>query len=135
MSTQFSVAVRNARANAIEATIGTSPILEIRSGAKPENAAAADSGTVLATLTLPSDWMGDAASGVKELAGTWEDTSADADGTAGHFRIKDSGGTTCHWQGDVTATGDGGELTVDNVSFAAGQSFEITSFSVTEGNA
>jgi hypothetical protein len=38
-------------------------------------------------------------------------------------------------QGSVTATGGGGDLIVDNVSFAAGQQFTITSFSLTAGNA
>jgi len=134
MSLQLSTAVRNARLDAIETTIGTAPILEIRTGAAPANCAAADSGTVLATVTLPSDWMAAASSGSKAKSGTWQDTSADASGTAAHFRIKDSGGTTCHIQGTVTATGGGGDMTVDNTSFAAGQSFTVTSFTLTDGN-
>lgn len=135
MSVQLSTGVRNARLDQIESTIGTAPILEIRTGAPPANCAAADSGSVLATLTLPSDWMAAAASGAKAKSGTWQDASADGTGTAAHFRIKDSGGTTCHLQGTVTATGGGGDLTVDNTSFAAGQSFTINTFSLTDGNA
>lgn len=61
--------------------------------------------------------------------------SADAAGTAGHFRIYASDGSTCHMQGTVTATGGGGDLTLDNVSIAAGQSVTITSFTLTEANA
>lgn len=53
MTLQKSVAVRNAGLDSIEATIGTSPILTIRTGAPPANCAAANSGTVLATITLP----------------------------------------------------------------------------------
>lgn len=135
MAIQLSVAVRNARLDSIESTIGTSAILEIRSGAQPANCAAADSGTVLATLNLPSDWMAAAASGSKAKSGTWQDASADATGTAAHFRVKDSGGSTCHLQGSVTATGGGGDMTVDNTSFAAGQGFTVTGFSLTDGNA
>ena len=56
-------------------------------------------------------------------------------GTAGHFRLLDSGGTTCHAQGTVTATGGGGDLTLDNTSIASGQSVTITSFTLTAGNA
>jgi hypothetical protein len=67
--------------------------------------------------------------------GTWEDTSADAAGTAGHFRIKDSGGTTCHIQGTVTITGGGGDMTLDNTSIAAAQAITITAFSITAGGA
>lgn len=135
MTVQLSVAVRNARADVVESTIGTSPILRIRTGAQPANCAASRTGTVLASLTLPSDWMGAASSGAKALSGTWQDSSADNTGTAAHFEIMDSGGTTCHLQGSVTATGGGGDLTVDNTSFASGQSFSITSFGWTEPNA
>lgn len=132
---QLSTTVRNARLDVIESTIGTSAIMKIRTGAAPANCAAADSGTVLATLTLPSDWLAAAASGSKNKSGTWEDASADAAGTAAHFRIYDSGGSTCHIQGTVTATGGGGDLTVDNVVFAAAQAFSVTGFTLTDGNA
>lgn len=129
------MAVRNARLDAVESTTGTSAILTIRTGAAPANCAAANSGTVLATVNLPSDWMAAASSGTKAMSGTWSDASADNAGTAAHFRIHDSGGTTCHLQGTVTATGGGGDMTVDNTSFAAAQAFSVTSFTLTAGNA
>jgi hypothetical protein len=132
---QFSVAVRNARLDAIETAVGTSAIIKIRTGAQPANCATADSGTVLATVNLPSDYFANAGSGAKAKSGTWEDTSADAAGTAAHWRLYASDGTTCHAQGTVTATGGGGDMTVDNVVFAAAQAFTITSFTITDGNA
>jgi len=135
MTLQYSVAVRNAKLDAFETTVGTSAIMEIRSGAPPATCATANSGTVLATLTLPSDWMAAASGGTKAKSGTWQDTSADAAGTAGHFRIFASDGTTCHAQGTVTITGGGGDMTFDNTNFAVGQSFSITSFTLTAGNA
>lgn len=135
MALQLSVATRNALLDAIETTIGTSAVLKIRTGAQPANCAAADSGTVLATLNLPSDWMGAAGSGAKSMSGTWSDSSADASGTAAHFRLYASDGTTCHAQGAVSASGGGGEMIVDNVSFSAGQAFSITAFTLTAPNA
>lgn len=135
MALQYSVAVRNSRLDAVETAIGVSAILKIRTGAAPADCAAADSGTVLATCNLPSDWLAAAGSGTKAKAGTWEDTSADAAGTAAHFRIYASDGVTCHMQGTVTATGGGGDMTVDNVVFAAAQAFSVTSFSLTAANA
>jgi hypothetical protein len=132
---QLSTTVRNARLDTIESTIGVSAIMKIRSGAPPSNAGTADSGTVLATITLPSDWMAAAASGSKAMSGTWQDTSADNAGTAGHFRIYDSGGTTCHIQGTITATGGGGDMEVDNTVLAAGQQFTVTSFTLNDNNA
>jgi hypothetical protein len=135
MSFQFSTAVRNGRLDAIETVIGAGAILKIRSGTVPANVGTADAGTVLATLTLPSDWMAAASSGSKAMTGSWADASADATGTAAHFRIYASDGTTAHIQGTVTATGGGGDMTLDNVSIASGQSITITSFSLTDGNA
>lgn len=134
MAVQLSVAVRNARLDAIETTIGTSAVLRIRSGAQPATCATADSGTVLATLNLPTDWMAAASSGSKAISGTWQDLSADATGTAGHFRIYDSGGTVCGIQGSITATGGGGDMTLDNTSIASGQQVTITSFTLTDAN-
>jgi hypothetical protein len=135
MTLQQSVAVRNARLDAIETAIGASAIMKIRTGTVPASCATADSGSVLATLNLPSDWMAAAAGGSKAYNPTWADNSADAAGTAGHFRIYASDGTTCGMQGTVTATGGGGDLTVDNTNFAAGQQFTITGFTITAGNA
>lgn len=135
MALQYSVAVRNAQLDALETAVGASAVLKIRTGAQPATCATADSGTVLATLSLPSDWMAAASSGSKALSGTWQDASADADGTAAHFRLYASDGTTCHAQGTVTATGGGGDMTLDNTSIASGQSVTITSFTITAGNA
>ena len=135
MSIQLSVAVRNGRLDSIETVVGTSAVLKLRTGAAPANVAAADTGTVVATMTLPADWMAAAASGSKALAGTWQDTSADAAGTVAHFRIYASDGTTCHLQGTVTITGSGGDMTLDNNVLALAQSVSITSFTLTDGNA
>jgi hypothetical protein len=137
MSLQLSVTVRNALLDGIESGIGTSAILKIRTGAVPANCAAADSGTVLATLSLPSDWMAAASSGSKAKSGTWEDLSADAGApsNAGHFRIYATDGTTCHMQGTITATGGGGDMTLDNISISAGQSITVTGFTLTAPNA
>ncbi|MDX0802478.1 hypothetical protein GOL41_17350 [Sinorhizobium medicae] len=135
MALQYSTEVRNAKLDAVETAIGVSAVLKIRTGAPPINCATADSGTVLATCNLPADWMAAASGGTKAKAGTWEDTSADAAGTAAHFRLYASDGTTCHAQGTMTATGGGGDMTVDNTSFAAGQAFTVTGFTLTAGNA
>ena len=134
MALTKSTAIANAQLDAYETVIGTSPILRIRSGTMPATVATASAGTVLATCTLPSDWMAAASSRSKAKSGTWEDTSADATGTAAHFEIVASDGTTVGMRGTVTATGGGGDLTVDSVSFTAGQAFSVTSFTLTSGN-
>src|SRR5258706_13517335 len=135
MSLQESVTVRNAKLDAIETAIGTSPTMKIRTGAQPATCATADSGTVLATLSLPSDWMAAAASGSKALAGVWQDLLADAAGVAGHWRIYDTAGTTCHFQGSCSLPAGGGDLELINTNLAVNQPLSITTFTLTEGNA
>lgn len=133
MAIQLAVATRNARLDAIETEIGTSPILKLRTGAVPANCAAADAGTVLCSMTLPSDFLAAASSGAKAKAGTWSGTGTGGGGTIGHFRIYDSGGSTCHIQGTV---GQGsGDLSLDNTVVADGQTITVTAFSITDGNA
>lgn len=133
MALQFSVTVRNAEMNAIETAISTAPVLEIRTGAAPENCAAADTGTLIASMTLPENWMADADAGKIVLAGTWQDASANASGTAGHFRIKQS--STCHIQGTVGESGSGADMIIDNADINAGQAVEVRSFEILAGNA
>lgn len=135
MAIKMSIAARNALLDAIETAIGASAVLKIRSGAPPTNITDADSGTVLATLNLPSDWWAAASGGTKAKSGTWQDASADASGTAGHFRIYASDGTTQHIQGTITATGGGGDMELDNTSINAAQVVTITGFTFTAGNA
>jgi len=131
MTIQHSAAVRNAMGDAIEATIGASSILKIFDGTKPANCAAADAGTVLATLNLPADWMGAFSGGVGAKSGTWQDTAADATGTGQYYRQYASDGTTCHEQGTVTGTGGGGDIELQNTSIAVGQPVTITNWQKT----
>ena len=135
MAFQFSTTARNAALDAIETAIGTSAVLKIRSGSVPADCGTANAGTVLATLNLPSDWLAAASGGSKSKSGTWEDASADATGTAAHFRVYASDGTTVHMQGTITATGGGGDMTLDNTSIASGQQVTITSFTLSAGGA
>jgi hypothetical protein len=137
MAIQMNDATRNARLDTIESTNGTSCSLEIRTGAQPATCATAGSGTILATINLPTDWMAAASGGAKAKAGTWQDTVADNGGTAAHFRIYNSqatkDNTTCFMQGSV---GQGsGDLSLDNTTIVAGQSITINTFTLTDGNA
>lgn len=133
MALQYSVTLRNAQLDAIETTASTTPILRIYTGTQPSTCADAATGTLLAELTLPSDWMAAASSGSKAKSGTWEDASANATGTAGYFRVLESTGTTTHIQGTCgIGTGD---LQLDNTSIASGQKVTITTFTINAGNA
>lgn len=133
MALDLSNTVRNAILDAIESAIGASAIMKIRTGAAP-GIGNTDSGTVLATLNLPSDWMAAASSGSKAKSGTWQDSSADATGTAAHFRIYANDGTTQHIEGTVTATGGGGDLELNSISITSGQPVTVTGFTLNAGN-
>ncbi len=133
MALQFSTGVRNAMLDAIETTTGSTAVLKIFDGTMPANCATADAGTVLVTMTLPADWMNAASGGTKTYIATWQDTSADNGGTADYFRIYPSSPTTTNAtiQGTVTATGGGGDLTLDTITIVAAQQVTITQFTLT----
>lgn len=132
MSLQYSVAVQNARLDAVESTTGATAKLMCYTGSAPANCAAAATGTLLATITLPSDWMAAASGGVKAKAGTWSGT-ASASGTVGYVRITDNAGTTCHIQG--TAGIGTGDFQFDNTVLANTQTVTVNTFQLTAGNA
>jgi hypothetical protein len=128
MAFQYSVAVRNAKLDAVETAIGASAVLKIFSGAEPANCAAADPAGLLCTIVLPADWMTAASTGSKGKTGTWS-AAASAGGVAASWRIYASDGITCHIQGNTT------DMTFDNTNIANGQAVTVNSFTLTAGNA
>ncbi len=116
--------------DAIDATFNGGT-LQIRTGAAP-GAANAAAGTVLATVVLPADAFAAASARTKVKAGTWEDLSIDATGTAGHWRLTNVGATRV-MEGTV---GVGtGELQLSTLSFVATGAFTITAFTLGATNA
>lgn len=135
MPLQFSDTLRNNRINQVETTIGTSPTLIIFSGPMPANCAAADAGINLCQMTLPSDWLTAGAAGVRTKLGTWSGTAGAGAGTgtvAGYFRIKI--GVAVHIQGNITAVGGGGAMTIDNPTIISGQPVNVATFTLIDGN-
>jgi hypothetical protein len=127
MTLQLRTADRNAILDELIAQWGADLVLKIRTGAAPANVATADSGTVLATLS-GLDFAA-ASGGAISMTGAWEDAAADATGTAAHFRIYQTDGTTCVAQGTVGA--GSGDLQLVTTSLVAGQPVEITTFTLT----
>ena len=134
MAIQKSVDLRDAQNDEIETILGASPLLELRTGAAPATCATADSGTLVASMTLPADAFSASSGGTKAKLGTWQDLSADNGDTVGHFRLKTSGGV-CKVQGTVTLTGGGGDITLDAVAVLAGQQLTINTFTITASGA
>lgn len=119
--------------DALDAGAGAATV-EIRTGAAPTNCEDADSGTLLAVLTCSDPAFGAAADlnpGARATASAVTgDSSANATGTAAHFRAKDSNGVVV-LQGDVTATGGGGSMELNSTSINTGVQVDITSWTVT----
>lgn len=134
MALAFSTEMRDVLA--IGADIFDGGVLEFRTGAPP-GPNAADSGTLLASITLPTPWVsGPSNDGVLTLAGTWEDASADGTGDAAHWRIKQSGdgggADPLQERLEGTAGQGSGDFSFDNVSIVAGQTVTVASFTYTQ---
>lgn len=129
MAITLNTTLKNALLDGID-SVFNSGTLEIRSGSAP-GAGNAATGTVLATITLPADAFAAASGGTKAAQGTWQDLAADASGTAGYFRMTGGSNTL---EGTVTATGGGGDLTLDSIAITAGQQVTITSLTLTSTN-
>ncbi len=138
MTISYSNAVKNAKLDAIETVISTSPELRIYDNSVPANASASlGSAVLLASGTLPSDWLAAASSGAKAKAGTWTLTgqAGAGTGTVGtFFRIYDAAGPTSQIQGTFGVTGGGADLTADNASIANLQVVTVSTFVITSGN-
>lgn len=130
MTIQVSNTVKNGMLDAYESSIGVASILRFFTGAKPANTGSANTGTELWNKTLASDWAANASGGTKGFSATPISANAIAAGTIGYYRQYASDGTTCHAQGSVTATGGGGDLTVDNPVVASGQQVSVTSWNL-----
>lgn len=112
---------------------GTAAVIEIYNGSVPADADASEANTLLASLTCSATcFSGDSDAnpgGRITFDVITSDSSADATGTATHFRIKtQTGGTVC-CQGTVgTATSD---LIVNTTAFTSGSTVSITSGTIT----
>jgi hypothetical protein len=132
MALAFSSTLRSARADQINTAIngGSGPgLLRIYSGSRPATGGVAT--TLLAELTFSDPAFNAAVSGVLTAAPIFEDSSANAAGTATWFRIVDSSGTFV-MDGNCGVTGS--DLNLNSVNISVGQSISVTSFVITEGN-
>ena len=133
MALKFDATTRSSMADAITTRVGGSGILRIYSGTRPANVAASITGTVLAELTCNATFAPAASGGVLTLNSITSDTSANATGTATHFRLFQSNGTTAIVDGDVGTSGS--DLNLNTVSIVSGATVAVTSFTITAGNA
>jgi hypothetical protein len=119
MALTLATTMRDAIADAVDATIGTSATLEFVTSGDAE----------VATLTLGNPAFGASSSGVITLSGTpLSDTNATA-GTMAKFFIK-SGGTTTQITGTVSTTGADINF-AGGLAVGTGDTVTLTSFTIT----
>jgi hypothetical protein len=133
MALKFSTALRNARADAISATIGNAGVLRIYSGTRPADVGTAvTSQVLLAELVCGSPFAAAASGGVLTVGAITQDSSANNTGTASWFRFFTNGGTAV-FDGDVGTSG--ADLNLNTLSIVAGGPVQVTSATITEGGA
>lgn len=117
-------------------TVFTTPVMEIRTGTRPDSADDAVVGDLLCTVDLPdTGYFASASGGVKSKAGTWSGTVS-AGGTPTWFRIKnsaDTGGastTLPRIDGDLGAMGSGADLMLSAMPIVALDTINIDAFAI-----
>lgn len=137
MATRIPTAVRNAMVDAVVDRLdaGAGPgHVEIRVGAQPASANDAATGILLADVDLDDPAFGNAGAAVDgqaAAAGLPNESVGLADGDAGWFRAYDSNDVVVI-DGDVTATGGGGDMELNTIAISTGVAFEITSWTITQ---
>ena len=109
----------NAMAAALATQIGSGATIEIRTGTKPATPETAASGTLLATVAVSGSFT---ASGGSITAANPAAVTVAASGTAGHFRVKTSGGTA---KIDGTVGTSGADMNLDTVALIAGGTVDL----------
>jgi hypothetical protein len=128
---RIAAAARNAMLDALVARMNLgsgAATLKIYSGAQPANGDAAESGTLLATLTFSDPAAPGASAGVITFDAITEDSSADASNTATWARVEDSDGNNV-FDGDVNSAG--ALINLNTTSVVAGGPVRINSFTIT----
>lgn len=90
MAVRVSTNARNTQLSGLRTAFAGGSIV-IYTGTQPASANTAASGTLLATITLPSPAFAEPAAGAMAKTGTWSAT-ASGTGTAGYARLVDIGG-------------------------------------------
>ena len=122
MAVTHGTATRNALADQVDTQVNTgvgTAALEILA-----------TSTVLVSFNLPNPAFGAASGGTITMSGLPLSNTASATGTANKFQVKDRDGTVV-FDGSVTATGGGGDMTLDNTSINSGQTVQIDTFTYT----
>jgi hypothetical protein len=132
---KYSAALKNAQQNAITAQAGANAVLNLYSGVQPANPdTAITTQVLLASLACAATFAAGASAGVLTVnaISNGTGTAGAAGGTAATwYRLTTSGGTALV-DGSVGTTGC--DLNLVNTSIATGQTVEVSSWALANGN-
>lgn len=120
--------LRNLQADAL-ANVWDGGTIEIYTGGQPADPNSAPSGSLLATITLPTPAFGAAAAGVITKSGTWSTTATDT-GTAGWARFI-SASTNETFDVLVTEDPDDNDLLINEADITIGNTVTVISMTIT----
>jgi hypothetical protein len=124
MANAYNSTIRNARMQAVIDEAGTGALIKLYNGTRPANGGAISSQTLIAELSNAGS-LGSVSGGVLTMDTITGDASANASGTPTWCRILKSDGTTFVADFDTAGL----------PAATSGQPYDLTSFTVTEGNA
>lgn len=136
MALGMSTALRNARLTAIitaadaNNSAGDNAKIKLYAGTRPATGGTAT--TLLGTFNCANP-LGSVSAGVLTFGSVAADSSADATGVATWARLETRTGTHV-MDLSVTATGGGGDLTMDNPSVTIGATLTPASITITDAN-
>lgn len=126
------VAIAMVQALETAANAGTAAVINIYDGSAPADADAAESNNLLAQLTCNASIFASVADDTPGALATFnaitDDSSADATGTATHFRILTQSGGTVIAQGSVGTSG--ADMNLNTTSITSGSTVSITSATI-----
>ncbi len=120
----FSAAFRNSMLDILNGL--NSGFMRWYSGTQPANVAAAITGTILAEPTFAATAFAAASAGSKTANAITDDSLANANGTATHYRCFASDGTTAHVDGNIGTVDE--NLVLNTTSIVANAACGVTSF-------
>ena len=128
MAYRLGTTQRNAACDAM-VDLMNAGLIEIYTGTQPTNVADAHGSTKLGTCTFNATAFGASSTGTATANAITSDTTADASGTAGWFRIRNSGDSETY--ADGTCGQGSGDLDFDNTTVVAGGTIAISAFTIT----
>lgn len=134
LNSPLAIALCDLAVDAIDFGAGSGHV-KIYDGTRPANpATAVTTQVLLIDFTLPEPAFGNAAAvtgGAAATANAITSVAAAAAGTASWFRVVDGAGTAL-FDGDVTATGGGGDLTMASTTITLAMDTGVTGFTYTQ---